>query len=172
MSLPALPNLPTDNLYKFLAIFGLIIFLGCSFISLDIKTEIEEADFKNGIHDYNLKINNWRIVNQDTIIEEREKINLIQDSLIRKDEMDKLDKSLDDGYEFIKAMTDSMAYQYQLNIPKLNKLKKTSIYLMGGQVAGILLMIFGFYLWYFRVQKISDAILKKQLEYYDKKPEG
>jgi hypothetical protein len=134
-----LPNLPTDNLYKFLALSGITLYIACLVLSVITSQDIS---------DKRMKVSN-------ELIELKKELNSIESST--KDEPTqttqyKLDifKSRLDNKQ---SEVDSLATTFE-SISQL---------LYSGYIVGLSSSFLGFILWYFKVQRYEDMILQAQV---------
>jgi hypothetical protein len=152
MNLPE--YIPTDNLYKFIAIFGLIIF---------VLAIIYPRKALNELYLQGLEIHG-----QIKIIE------LQKDSIEKKIEsLTLLDKRMFEERE--ECLKDS--FNLQLKTQELDNLNERNCYLVkehksylkyscAGIIIGIIMIFLGFTLWYFRLQVYQDKIIKKEASEY------
>ncbi|WP_136480485.1 hypothetical protein [Cognatitamlana onchidii] len=166
---------PTDNLYKFIAIFGLVL-IGLSFfvsdLYLDEKHEINKdfsnylVDAENTEKEYNIAITNY-----DSL--EKEIIEL--EELGKYDSIQKI-KPLQDYY---RDRVLKFSRQWSKEAIEGRKLLKRDDYNSKKQKyygfyskwllqIGSVLMIVGFYFWYIKYQKHIDAETKWKGEIYSK----
>lgn len=142
-----LPNLPTDNLYKFMAIAGLALIGYCGFFAYQQVWELELQILRTETEE-KIIAEEWKILNKnlDRLIErgkttESEWRDVIERALvvITKDIQTKGKKKEND---------------------LLNKqLTKHYAILWIGIIGGILLCSFGFFFWYNRIQKPNDLLM-------------
>jgi hypothetical protein len=147
-----LPMLPTDNLYKFLALSGLVM-LVLSFTFP--RNMVDELELK--------------------AVESETNINLLAfDVSVLKDDVDAAEKKPKLAEDGIQKLSER---QRQLEVKtlqvggeraKLNVLVKQLRFAMSlsiiGSVLGFVLADIGFWLWYMRVQKPADLLARKQVE--------
>jgi hypothetical protein len=149
---------PTDNLYKFLAIFGLVIQILMFWYydkivseAVTLQTEIlADTDFINGKKHSSLDLieqleelnNKAHIKNRDSII------NLIvtenKKLAVYKDELSLAEKKrviLDEKKDYVHMW---LKFAYVIN------------------AIGLILMVAGFLLWYHKLQKYQDIIIKNE----------
>jgi len=144
-----LPQPPTDNIYKFFAIFGLVLFLASGLLCWEqvqqrvlIESEIEHLSQQIA---YNLKL---------------------PDSLI-----------LDTGKVLRNASPEDKAKTTRINELKERRADLTVPFWlllavgMLGVASGLVLMVKGFRLWYDRAQTYQDQVLRAQAENDAKKLE-
>ena len=132
----SIPNAPTDNLYKFIAIFGLILSTGLFLYSDYMKSQIQ------------LEILTYAKVNaerQHKLIEGYSKNEPIEDmELLKNKYLDMLE------IEGTKLIVSSENYEFYL---------KARNY---GSPLFLIISIIGFGLWFFKVQRYQDKILQKE----------
>lgn len=132
----AIPNAPTDNLYKFIAIFGLILSTGLFLYSDYMKSQIQ------------LEISTYAKVNaerQHKLIEGYSKNEPIEDmELLKNKYLNMLE------IEGTKLIVSSENYEFYL---------KARNY---GSPFFLIISIIGFGLWFFKVQRYQDKILQKE----------
>ena len=140
-------NLPTDNLYKFMAIAGLSIALFSIYLMF---TRAEQGT---------LRVD--QLERESTVLlEEENQIELAWERL--KEKAGPSSKSLEDARNEIKKRKARMHEDVQaakrfaeLNLWLIKQLRVASI-------VGVLLAVVGFFLWYFRVQKYLDIAIREQ----------
>lgn len=143
--------IPTDNLYKFIAIFGLIIFVLAVIYPRKALNEL----YLHSLELYGqVKILELQSVNLENKLNE---LGLPTDkgTLEQKEEFKKEAFNLKLKSQELKnanAKNDYLLKQYQ------SYLKYSYL----GMTSGILLMFLGFILWYFKLQLYQDIIIKKE----------
>lgn len=166
-----LPNLPTDNLYKFISLSGVFVFcFGLYF------TNIKIDDLNERIYKEDLKIAEWT-VNADWLKREIDEIERIQLNSIanQKGEFEYSESKLhlmvsDAEFKIRWADIKDKSQKQQLELARIqegrkytNKLvSKVNRYSKAGNwimIVSILISAFGFFLWYVRVQKPLDAVV-------------
>jgi hypothetical protein len=151
-------KLPTDNLYKFLAIFGLIIFLA-SFYPYIVLSELETSigEVKDDSEIVYKKFSSHK----DWI----DKLSQLADSTKDKKLIEKIfDISLEEKEKIDFYYNEGLVVDKELNIIK-NKLEQATYLFyvcLGTQAIGFMLMYFGFKFWYQRLQKYQDMIIKRE----------
>lgn len=169
------PKLPTDNLYKFLALAGMVVFILSNYFSLtrivqvgDRIIDVEEAQLIFKARQESLKSKSERL---HKIIDN----SLAEKSVHRKEDLEKLEihyseteikELVNQVYEIIDKQGIESA-KLQMSLLKVVDLKKLSdkirnINIIFSAIGG--LMIYnGFSLWYRRVQKPLDELLQMEL---------
>jgi len=137
MALP-IPNVPTDNLYKFMAISGLLLSLFCIAFFLTTAQKHEE-------HLYAAAIQNIHV---DDVLED-----LKTDLSSGHRTEDQLEEAFNNYQKQYKLHTETTARVLQDSPLQKLKILNTGIYF------GMLISIFGFFLWYMNVQRHHDKIL-------------
>lgn len=158
-----IPNPPTDNLYKFISISGLLIFL-VSFIFpryLNKEYVLLYGEIKGELRSMENEIESLdnSIVSDDSI---RAQIPLLLlhpslPNLFQKLLSDELYKSKNlrkEMRDLVKKWETSEALYSEIE-----NWRKIGYYGIG---CGLILMIIGFALWYLRLQKYQDMILKNE----------
>jgi hypothetical protein len=147
-----LPSPPTDNVYKFASIAGLLLLA----IGLVLPSFIEQDRVENTFKlvkeaqerriDYIFKL--VEVVQKDKFIDSEEKL---------KKEMTRIDDSL-------REMMAKDGHLLNAEIDRRNRItEKRLADLLYVRTIGALLMAVGFVLWYFRVQRHQDRILKAEV---------
>ncbi|OFX88889.1 MAG: hypothetical protein A2W99_05340 [Bacteroidetes bacterium GWF2_33_16] len=135
-----LPTPPTDNLYKFIAVFGLIIAVFSSFQMINQVNYLLKKEDAIKLEEELLKLKTFR----DSTIETR----ISPDKNIRYKE------------DSIRAEFEKVAFSKELKI----KAKWFMPILGLSTTVGISAMIFGFILWYRKTQRYQDKILINDAE--------
>lgn len=170
-----IPTIPTDNLYKFVSIFGLILFgfsIYVSHLYLDDRHEINKdffnylVDANNTEKEYNLAKTGYDSIEKIIIkLKESEKFDSIE-----------LEKALQDYYrDRILKYSRQWSKEAIEGAKLLKRLeyneKKQKVYGIEAKILaliGLILMAFGFFFWYFKYQKYIDAEIKWKGEIFSK----
>lgn len=172
---------PTDSLYKFLAIIGLVIFLASVTSPIIINRQLnnQTAEFVRDAKANNLQAEAW-MSTWKRVEEHSPKVQEVQQTLIEaKDSPDEKRvlqqaKNVAQRQEelialFNKQLADWEKESFQVEY-KQNLMEDTEIYarrIMGmciiGVPVGLGLSIFGFVLWYRRAQRYEDLVLKSKV---------
>lgn len=180
-----LPNFPTDNLYKFMAIAGIILFILALFYpeyrSGEINTEIvlyngeikklsvenEKAEsklkeIKQEIDILDTKANNKGSVVNDTLISRTRILNGQSDLVELSKKIDKLviEWTLINRQIELKSIDINIKSELIENKRKDLKTLDNAINFLGP--LSMLLTFFGFALWYEKTQKLQDKVLSEQ----------
>lgn len=138
-----IPNLPTDNLYKFMALTGLLLMIGSFLIvffqaekSRELSREFDQSVAIAKAHLETAKAAPTKMGESPEVAAETLEKAKIQ-------------------------MAKSEAIQNELKLILDDKPTFLGFYLVG-EVIGLILSISGFGLWYTRVQKYQDMLLKRQ----------
>lgn len=173
-----IPNLPTDNIYKFAAIFGLIIFAGSIYLYQISDKKIHDAEIQadlsyhkkildsiNATYSrgfYEMKRNMFRektkndsLLNIDKEVFLKEYAELEKEYFEVQKIQDEYRSSINNSY---KSNTDLVYYKFEQRT--YNLLAETFIWF------GILLIAWGFASWYFKHQIYIDAEIKWKGENY------
>jgi len=132
-----MPNLPTDNLYKFLAMFGLIILIFSSYMFIQEPEKLYSDIDKLQVREQLVKIQNQ---NDSLVARQRDlktKNEYLQDSLELVTSLNGLQRKVD-------------KLPGRLNIYII-------LYFFGGGIS-----IIGFLLWFSKTQKFNDEIIKNE----------
>jgi hypothetical protein len=135
-----IPTIPTDNLYKFIAIFGLLISLTGTYLFQNNFQEINSEIDKLDIEYEQIKVKNPFY----------KKILLLKDSL----EINKVIEFKTDSVSFIK--------RYRKLENRVNSLKHDLQVYIFIIFLGIGISIFGFCKWYIKLQIYQDKIVKNE----------
>ncbi len=141
-----IPNLPTDNIYKFLALSGLFIII----FSITM-TEIKLADIQTDLDIY------------ETQAAELEYEVQSLDSRLEKDthnEAYNSEKLVDE----LKFKNFKLANTNELLRKKSDKFKRAFHWSIFGVIIGAIICLLGFIYWYNRVQRFLDYKLKLECE--------
>ena len=147
-----LPSLPTDNLYKFLALSGLFIVLFSFIFPMkrigELKLKTLEIETQSEV--LNIEID---FLKHDTITwAEKDKLDPEETVLIRKRTRETKIK-----------LAELVGRRAQIEVLK----KELLFYWRFIQVTfwfGLVISLAGFTLWYFLVQKPNDLLLRKQIK--------
>lgn len=167
----SIPELPTDSLYKFISIFGLLVFIGgyISYFNVAQKALIEGTN--NSIEQE--KLNVILASTQDGVVELKDRIEVIKDNLDKKvitpKEKDSLVEVLQKEVNSIEVKTDEIQLKrieidnnrtlvlfYYERAKLAYDIAKISFFI------GPSLAIFGFMKWYLNQQRYLDLIIKNQ----------
>jgi len=142
------PVLPTDNLYKFLAIAGLVILLFCAVYPIRLVGELQlksaELDTK-----VQLLTNEANAYNQEVSTK----------GGLSKPDYDKAQIRM----QTFAAKKIELVGEIRKARILSNQLIFLLVFTSVGSIAGIWLSYFGFRLWYLRVQRPADLLAAKQL---------
>ncbi len=135
-----IPNLPTDSLYKFISILGLLFILLYNYIEynrliefsklrIEILTNIDSIKFEV---EHNKKYHKGEFVHSK---DASEILRTMQDVSVKSKEME----YLEDEHEIIKNKINWLLY------------------------FGIVLMVVGVFFWYIKIQIHQDKLIKKSI---------
>jgi len=140
MSTP-LSLIPTDNLYKFLAISGVVVFISSLYLLPLMNAELLSAS--NAIT--------------------KEQVNIVhQKRLLEASGFDKASKEYRIGLEKVGNQIDLLAPELKRQDDVLFRGKIAIILSLIGAVMGFGMASTGFKWWYSRIQLFQDAILRKE----------
>ncbi|QLG46033.1 hypothetical protein [Costertonia aggregata] len=154
-----IPSLPTDNLYKFIALFGLVIFSFSIYFSYQIEEKLWLENYKYAPKMQKLEREIYTIQNENILPHEvlkemgHEELKNYEELLqkIKKESEKKVAEAND-----IESNYDNLVDTTERNL---------NFYLAVGLTGG-LLMILGFVLWYLKYQRYIDAEVKWNGEQY------
>jgi hypothetical protein len=176
-----LPSIPTDNLYKFMALSGILLVIA-AFIPqhwyYNLQIEYQELDGEANI----LMLKNEKLILEGKkIVREHEKLTR-EGGILFKELAKRTTKELGEmTKEYDKILLETaekaekranISYENKIAAERLLTLKKIlvlkrrriNLYMWIANInfsTGILLTIWGFGLWYFKLQKYQDKIIKK-----------
>ena len=152
----SIPSIPTDNLYKFIAIFGLLIFLFSLYISLTILPEKQSeltkmhSDIIRLNYDFQDDTLNFNFLNRMTRI------------VKKSQELDSL-YFLMNQYSIKLISINSEQINTKANLGTINSnissISKTSFWL---RHLGMTMMFIGFSLWFYNYQIYQDLLVRKE----------
>jgi hypothetical protein len=137
-----IPNLPTDNLYKFLALTGIIILI----FSIAI-TEIRLTELESESDDY--------LTQKGELYFDIQSLNSDLDRITDKEifELKRLKNE-------IRIREFKLSRTKELLLKKSKQTRTVFRWSIFGVLSGLLISVFGFVLWYNRVQRYLDYKLK------------
>lgn len=152
-------NLPTDNLYKFMAIFGLIIYVITYFYPgfLIDEQEIRLAELENEKYNVETRLliqQHWLQGIGEMVDSAKDPISLQKLSELNLAEKSRLDTITN---EILKIGKDASVALTKLK--HIRSIITQSAWI--GSIAGFF-MILGFFLWYFKLQRYQDMIIKNE----------
>ena len=170
--------IPTDNLYKFLAISGLALALYSFVVPLDMARQLERENVLNLGERKHLLLN-WTQLEELASEHKKDTDNLTKRVLslaeknrempaeLREEFKIQLYASIKNKNELIKKKHEfklnELAYNNKLAVYKFNKVeaKKQKLISYFAGFCGVLMTVAGFCLWYIRIQKWHDRLLKE-----------
>lgn len=173
-----IPNVPTDNIYKFAAIFGLILFVGSILLFLSSDKKIHDAKIQSELSDLKQREDSLNLDFKYKIMEVKREIieesitsppkTLIESEYYLQQYVEQ-DKAFENYHkaninysksisENFKNETDLLFYETEQKIN--NHLSKVLV------AFGILFIAWGFTSWYFKHQIYIDAEIKWKGETY------
>ncbi|QJR19698.1 hypothetical protein [Pelagibacterium halotolerans] len=160
------PSLPTDNLYKFQAIAGLVLVVVSSiFMYLRVSEDaLEVARISAVISSY------------ETLLErDAEEIRAFREQLESREAENELDSVDLEGLQLRLSQFEELERQHRESAARISEdsaLSRTRVDntamahgpLFAMTIAGLIFMLHGFWLWYSRVQVHQDKLLRLQVE--------
>lgn len=153
-----IPTLPTDNLYKFIALSGLLIVLVSFFIPICIMHQVNmqrfdiEADVNVAIEESRRLENKTNLLRQSM----KDKSITKEEARLKNDEFDKISE---------KNTMNGIRLKSQLNKLKftIEEIKDLKWLVLIGCGLGVVIAWAGFLLWYKRLQKYQDIIIRNEV---------
>ncbi len=145
-------SIPTDNLYKFLAISGLVIIITCLYLPYK---QIREIDLKY----IELKSETQLLEEKNYILNVKKK--LVED--IKSSTSEDALKILNERAELLQEapiISKRWEQLIYLNNEKKELRKITNV----GLGFGVIITFIGFFQWYRRLQKYQDILMKREAE--------
>ena len=144
-----LPNLPTDNLYKFLALAGVACVLAANWLTSDAQFRRQELLTKERQATEDRLLDSiWQTV--DRVMKEH-------------DTKDERMKSLKNIEPMMDARAGMERTKLQERQQEINDEADTQVFMLGLlEVVGVVCAPLGFVLWWFRVQQYQDRILRAE----------
>jgi hypothetical protein len=179
-----LPKVPTDNLYKFMALSGIVLLVASAFprywqakLEFELiraqgekRKGIKKKDWASADVDYLLTKSN-KLKEETSKWKEAKDLAAAEPQLIEK----KRQEIRTDAYE-IKAVNTEIRRLYRDSeiaaievktkekeiSQRLDVIRRLKYVIAGGKWVGAILSVSGFLLWYHKLQKYQDKIVKKQ----------
>lgn len=141
----SIPKLPTDNLYKFVAIFGIALFIFASAIYISTMPNIIQR-----ITD--LEVQKYKLTNDNVVLYEEYKHIKTRDKVIGEDLHNKTIELKINNLELwrVNNLIDVNNHQWK----SYNNMFTTSL------ITSFFSIIIGFYFWYRNLQQYQDKIIK------------
>jgi len=153
----SIPMPPTDNLYKFMAISGLLLVLTTIILYVTVRLEVRES-WGNGIAVLKTR-SDLGEVRLGQAIGPPSKLTDLEAERWKKYIANKISELKSQLSRLEKTGTEVDDYW-----SSIYKAEFLGPFLLGGIFTGVLLMGSGFYLWYSRLQKYQDKIIARQAE--------
>lgn len=160
-----IPDLPTDNLYKFIALLGMTIFILSLIFPIWKMQEIAERNFileeelslyQRRMKDAKLKAASlWSFVEQHPPDKSPPNKAQLDRFVSQVDLMEKELKDIGDWQSKAIIRVEFLKYLKQ-------QLERWEVYLTIGVCIGSAIMLCGFIMWYFKLQRYQDRIIKKE----------
>jgi len=161
---PPFPTIPTDNLYKFLAISGLVILLICSIypalITARVSTSAAEVVATRKLLDYQAETLKEEVARIESDLAQAKKAKLVTNE--RLDALEERNERARAGLEDAKRRIIDFEKQAKVALAEGNALKAQMDLMMPATVIGGGLFGLGFFLWYVNVQRHADTIIRNQ----------
>lgn len=142
-NIPGLPTIPTDNLYKFMALSGVVMFIVAPIFYVNFYISYKKIEYT--------AIDSLRVPHPEYYF--------IKSKMEHGETVTKSQKELVEKWDSFKKEGSSVKIEYNLYTRFSNVITFLSI-VMG--TIGLALSIVGFWLWYNRVQKPLDIILMNE----------
>ena len=186
-----LPKLPTDNLYKFISLFGLTLVVLYTFLNYksDLELDKDTADLSYEIDLISYEIEKAVKERKDWINNVRElcetkacncevkektdysiKVTFDQkdcDSQAIVDEITRLQEFIEVDVIKLMSKMDIVRAKQNLIKKKESNFERQNNKLIWLLIFGIIMTFFGFILWYQKVQRYQDRILKEQVSEFN-----
>lgn len=166
-----IPNVPTDNLYKFFSIFGIILLIGSIYLYQVSDKDIHNARIRSELSEQNRVFDSLEMVHKAQLLDYRSEImkdlNNSPDKINSYDHYSEMIAELNQSFEdyfvakdnFIKSVNtgyknngDLIFYESEQDIYNLYAIRLA--------IFGILFIGWGFASWYFKHQIYVDAEIK------------
>ena len=147
-----LPALPSDNLYKFMAFAGLVtVLFGVGFPATKLGP-LEARHIELLADDKILKVEIQQLSRKIAVAEKKKKPTPGEVAFLRKSM-----NEIEIKHILLTAKGEQL-------IALISELRFFWNFLRVGMFVGSFFMVLGFWLWYYRVQKPQDLLLRKQLK--------
>jgi hypothetical protein len=175
-----LNSLPTDNLYKFLTLSGLALIIfsiwhydqradAASLAFAEVSNANRLVSTRHEVFEATFKLWNSKFTHLEKELDRLAPTNSLTDVQVEKAKL--LMAAFDDlGNELPKYLEDNLlkkdALQYKLDLANMAQDKEKQAYNQFRDLfrTGVSLSIFGFALWYLRVQVFQDRILRNDAD--------
>ena len=170
-----IPNLPTDNLYKFLSLTGLFLMVS-SFGYKEYRNH--QHNIENSEIIVNKEILDYKIENKKRLLELSGKLSDIEIDIIesKKNYESKDNANLDienliniykttikeSDLEWYNIEAGKLRMKSELADVSLERTQKLNWMLNLSMIIGLISMVSGFYLWYIKLQRYLDIILLRK----------
>ena len=148
---------PTDSLYKFLAIAGLAIFLVAGWAHFRVDLQMIKLDSKAELVIARTVRN--QAEHMKKLLAEAANDNTIATADAAKDRLREIVSSQHEGTQEDNLSLATLAWE-RGSLVRDNEPERTLLKISVG--AGLVLSLIGFVLWYIKIQRPTDAILKLQ----------
>ncbi|KXZ36279.1 hypothetical protein A0H77_13355 [Vibrio alginolyticus] len=171
-----IPNLPTDNLYKFLALSGVLLFcFGQYFVHSQIS-DLEEKSNKMQLSSVELEIKLEWLIDEINTLQEIQDNTIAEQKGELKDEPSKmlitysiqeykaLSETLNDKRLESKLETARLKHSAKYVAKLLDSVTRYNNILWVWSAVSLMLAIYGFTMWYLKVQKPLDKSFLQESE--------
>jgi len=149
-----LPKVPTDNLYKFMALSGIVLLVASAFPRYwQAKLEFELIRVQGEKRKVTKK-KEWAHADMDYLLTKSNKL---------KEETSEWKEAKDLAAAEPQLIEKKRQEIQEKEISqRLDVIRRLKYVIAGGRWVGAILSVFGFLLWYHKLQKYQDKIVKKQ----------
>ena len=169
-----LPDIPTDNLYKFMAIFGLVLIVATNVIVfiagnsiMNLGTSLLQSA---AVSTYDQKAINEEKTNAQRLSDNLTKTLATTSSQQQQVLITQIAKEQDivtnDNSKLIDVNNPILKFNESKELVKWVNLeeKLLLIFIGAGNAIGIVVAFYGFVLWYMKLQKYQDKMIKQKTE--------
>lgn len=165
------PDLPTDNLYKFLAIFGLVILFGSNLLSYrlmeELRSKVDRSTSLSKLFSLEVKFI------EDDVKTAEDELNVLKKQIkegqivkeVADEQMKEKMKEVKNLRERIRQGEKNLAENPPTD-PKvfLSEIDFIRFILRDGTFIGYFVSTLGFILWYIKLQRYQDIFIKNEAE--------
>jgi|GEM_PF-4776395 len=169
-----LPTLPTDNLYKFLALSGTIIFILSFYFPADYADKLNDkneainlkmATLEVDVDYKSKKVRKLKEIIDNTIKYKGGKQRLDANKMAIYYSQSEIKKIMDENDELSRTIETQISEikEYSKNRHRVEgKLELNRIIVMVGSLVGSFMAFTGYGLWYYRIQRYQDIAASKE----------
>ena len=147
------PSFPTDNLYKFLVIAGLVLAGYSASYGYNHYIELELQVLRNATEERILRIEQTQLLDRVNRMKAKKDRGELSDEEFEQTVRDTKDPFIQGERVLGKANETALLYR---------RFADYLYFLYAGLYGGLIMTFFGFVMWYFKIQRPSDAIMKKR----------